>query len=187
MKSSLRIRVVFGFVTICFALVPGLSAQSSLSSKTGCGYGGNTANLKPAAFVEVSEGNAIITGLWRFTFVAKGNADIPDGTVLDSGYATWHADGTELINSGRPPASGNFCMGVWKQIKRNTFKLNHFAMGWDPSGTTLVGPTNVREVVTVDRSGNNYSGPFTVTQYDNNGNAIAHVFGVVAAQRITAD
>jgi hypothetical protein len=187
MKSRLKIRAVLGFVTICFALAPGLSAQSSLSSRTGCGYGGSTGSLKPAAFVEVSESNAVITGLWRSTLVAKGNADIPDGTVLDTGYTTWHADGTEIMNSGRPPISGNFCMGVWKQVKHNTFKLNHFAMGWDPTGTTFIGPTNVREVVTVDRSGNNYSGPFIVTQYDNNGNAIAQVFGVVTAQRITVD
>jgi hypothetical protein len=188
MKSRLNIRAVLGFVTVCFALVPGLSAQSSLSSKTGCGYGGSTtANLKPAAFVEVAEGNAIITGLWRFTLVAKGNATIPDGTVLDTGYTTWHADGTEIINSSRPPMSGNFCMGVWKQIKHNTFKLNHFAMGWDPTGATLIGPTNLRGVFTVDRSGNRYSGPITGTQYDNNGNVLGQVFGVIVAQRIAVD
>ena len=173
-------------LAILVTLTPGLWAQGSLMSKTGCGEG-TAAKLKPAAYVQVSEGNAVITGLWRFTFVAKGNASIPDGAVLDTGYATWHADGTEIMNSSRPPISGNFCMGVWKQIKRNTFKLNHFAMGWDPSGTAFIGPTNVRAVVTVDRSGNSYSGPFTVTQYDTNGNVIAQVFGVVAAQRITAD
>ena len=186
MKSRFNNRAVFGIVTICCALTPGLWAQSPLMSKTGCGEGA-ALRLKPAAFVELFEGNAVITGLWRFTLVAKGNADIPDGAVLDTGYTTWHADGTEIMNSGRPPISGNFCMGVWKQVKHNTFKLNHFAMGWDPTGTTFIGPTNVREVVTVDRSVNNYSGPFTVTQYDSNGNAIAHVFGVVAAQRITVD
>ena len=186
MKNRLSIRGWLGVLTICLALAPGLRAQSK--SQAGCGYDQSpTTKLKPAAFVEVSEGNAIITGLWKFAFIAKGNANIPDGTVLDTGYATWHADGTELTNSSRPPISGDFCMGVWKQVKRNTFKLNHFAMGWDPAGTTLVGPTNIRAVVTVDHSGNNYSGPFTITQYDNNGNVLGQVFGVTTAQRITVD
>ena len=161
MNNNFSTRFMLG-LGLLLALTPGLSAQGSFLSKTGCGEG-TAARLKPAAYVQVSEGNAIIAGLWRFTFVAKGNASIPDGAVLDTGYVTWHADGREIMNSSRAPISGDFCMGVWKQTKRNTFKLNHFAMGWDPSGTTFIGPTNVREVVTVDRSGNSYSGPFTLT------------------------
>ena len=187
MKSKLSMKLFLGFLTICLALAPGLWAQSS-TSKTGCGYyEGTTAKLKPAAFVEVSEGNAVITGLWKFTFTAKGNTNIPDGAPIDAGYATWHADGTEIMNSGRPPMTGNFCMGVWKQTGHKTFKLNHVALSWDPSGTTFVGPANIREVVTVDGTGNNYSGTFTLTQYDTNGNVLVQVLGVISAQRITAD
>lgn len=131
--------------------------------------------------MEISEGNAVITGFWKVQFLAKGNPDIPDGAVIDDGYATWHSDGTELMNSSRAPMTGSVCMGVWKQTKRNTFKLNHFGLSWDPSGTTFVGPSNLREEVVVDRSGNNYSGTFSITQYDTNGNTLAHVVGVIVA------
>ena len=190
MNSKWSIKLFLGILTIGVALAPALRAQSLplASSKTGCGYyQGNTAKFQPAAFVQVSESNAVITGLWKFAFIAKGNPNIPDGAPIDTGYATWHADGTEIMNSGRAPMTGSFCMGVWKQTNHNTFKLNHIALSWDPSGTTFVGPANIREVVTVDHSGNAYSGTFSLTQYDTNGNVLAHVVGVIAAQRVTVD
>ena len=190
MNSKWSIKLFLGILAIAVALAPALRAQSLTlaGAKVGCGYyEANTAKLKPAAFVEVSEGNAVITGLWKFSFTAKGNDNIPDGAPIDAGYATWHADGTEIMNSGRAPMTGSFCMGAWKQTGDHSFKLNHIALSWDPSGTTFVGPANIREHVTVARDGKTYTGTFSLTQYDTNGNVLAHVVGVIAAQRITAD
>src|SRR5712691_1774031 len=97
---------------LCLSLAQGLWAQSST---IGCGSYSNpkpSASLKPAS-LELVSGNdwvgAPITGLWKFQFA------LPDGTVIDQGYVTWHADGTELINSLHPPITGSFCMGVWKR------------------------------------------------------------------------
>ena len=62
--------------------------------------------------------DASIVGLWKFAFTAKGNSgntapfNPPDGATLDAGYVQWHSDGTEIMNSGRDPASGSFCLGV---------------------------------------------------------------------------
>jgi hypothetical protein len=127
-----------------------------------------------------------IVGLWAFTFTADGAP--PEAPPVDKGFVTWHADGTELMNSGRAPMTGSFCMGVWKQVGRATFVLNHWALSWDDTGTVFVGPTNIRERVTVDRNGKRYSGTFTLTQYDAKGkNAIGGVSGTVSATRITAD
>jgi hypothetical protein len=129
--------------------------------------------------------DAPIVGLWKIQFLSKGNPGIDDGTVLDDGYATWHSDGTELMNSSRPPMTGNFCMGVWKQTGRSTFTLNHFALSWDKTGTTFVGPTNIREVVTVDPSHDAYRGTFTITQYDVDGEtALGGPAGIVVGTRI---
>lgn len=181
-KSTFRFWLVLG--GLCLGLIQGVWAQSS---NTGCGnlYSPKPpAALKPASF-QLASGNdrigAPIVGFW------KVQASLPDGTVIDDGYATWHSDGTEIINSSRPPISGNFCMGVWKRTGRSTYKLNHFAMGWDPTGTVFIGPTNLKEEVVLDRSHNSYSGTFTVDQYDTNGNVLAHITGNVAAQRITVD
>jgi hypothetical protein len=167
-------------------MVSGAWAQSK---DVGCGF---MENLRPAAkgahlqFVSLQEDSASIVGLWKFSFVAEGNAEIPDGAVIDSGYVTWHADGTELMNSGRAPMTGSFCMGVWKKVGR-TYKLNHFALSWDPSGTSLVGPANIRERLRVDPDNNSYSGTFTLDQYDTSGNVLVHIQGNVTGERITAD
>ncbi|MEJ1961434.1 MAG: hypothetical protein WDO56_07780 [Gammaproteobacteria bacterium] len=129
-----------------------------------------------------------LSGSGSSKFLAKGNKDIPDGTPLDAGYGVPAADGTELMNSGRMPKTGSFCMGAWKQTGFHTFKLNHYALSWDDSGSSFVGPTNIREQITVDRSGKTYSGVFTLTQYATDEKTVlALVKGTVTATRITAD
>ena len=125
--------------------------------------------------------------------MAQGNVGAgapPNGLVLDNGFVTWHSDGTEITNSGKPPITSSFCMGVWKQTGRATFKLNHWALSWQPDGTTFLGPTNIHEEVTVDRSGNRFDGFFVIDQYDPNGAISAtmpRVTGTVSGTRITAD
>jgi hypothetical protein len=131
-------------------------------------------------------GLAPIVGLWKSQFIVT----LPSGEKLtvDDGYTTWHADGTELMNSSRPPQTGSFCMGVWKQIGRATFTLNHWALSWENDGVTFTGPTNIRETVTVDRSGKSYVGTFTLTQYLPDGVTVAPdgvATGAVQATRIT--
>jgi hypothetical protein len=140
-------------------------------------------------------GSAAIVGLWKFAFTATS----PFVGPFDAGYVTWHSDGTELMNSGRAPTTGDFCMGVWKQVGRSTYKLNHFALAWtfDASnpgtgpgtgGADFVGPANIREEVTVDHSGDSYEGTFTLVQYEPDGvTVITTITGTVTATRITAD
>jgi hypothetical protein len=129
-----------------------------------------------------------ITGLWQFTFTAKGNVGIPDGTQLDAGFVTWNADGTEIMNSGRAPPTSNFCMGAFRHTSVHGYRLNHYALAWDPTGTVFVGPANIREQLQLDRGGNTYSGTFSLTQFGTDGSTVlAHFTGVVAASRLTPD
>src|SRR5262245_23104935 len=74
----------------------------------------NGAGYRPVSFVLYDDRDSedpSIVGLWQITFTSKDTSGIPDGTVIDAGYATWHADGTEIMNSGRPPITSSFCMG----------------------------------------------------------------------------
>jgi hypothetical protein len=152
------------------------------------------ARLMPAMFIrtgyEASE-DASIVGLWKTTFTSKGNSFVPDGVVLDEGFAAWHSDGTEIMNSGRPPISGSFCMGAWKQIGPSTFKLNHWGLSWDANGgTTFQGPANIRETVTVFNDGRSYAGTFTIVNYATDGVTVLPpgvIKGTVSASRVTAD
>lgn len=131
-----------------------------------------------------------IIGLWKFTFVAQGNpAPLPpDGTVLDAGFQTWHVDNTELMNSSRPAATGDFCMGVWRQ-QGASYILNHFAMAWNAPGQTpedFAGIANIREQVRLGRDGNTFTGPATLDQYEPDGETVAvHLAGIISATRVT--
>ena len=92
------------------------------------------------------------------------------------------------MNSGLPPMTGSFCMGVWKQVGKSTFKLNHYALSWDPSGTVFVGPANITETVTVNRSGNDYSGIFHLVQYATDEKTVyADIKGTITATRVTVN
>jgi hypothetical protein len=68
--------------------------------------------FRSGRLVPVSENDDDIVGFWRVILTAKGNAGIPDGTVLDQAFAQWHADGTEIMGSSRPPITGSICMGT---------------------------------------------------------------------------
>jgi hypothetical protein len=175
---------VAGIIVLGTALAPRASA--------GCGaaIGGKRAALHgKSSFVMAAYREDVdpIVGLWQFTMTSKGSAGIPDGTVVDAGYTTWHSDGTELMNSGRAPLTGSFCMGVWMSPVKYSYVLNHFAMAWDATGNVYLGPTNIKENLTLDYSGTAFTGTFTITQFDTHGNTTATVTGTVTGQRITVD
>jgi hypothetical protein len=149
--------------------------------------------VQPGSLLRVSDDDDdSIVGMWHVTFTAKGNnPGPPDGAQIDNALVTWHRDGTELMNSARPPQDGDFCMGVWKKTGKNTYKLNHFA--WlandatgGPSGIgSPQGPTRFFEEVTLSPDGNHYTGTFTLDGYDTSGHPVAHITGVLAGTRIT--
>jgi hypothetical protein len=145
--------------------------------------------LLRAGLVTVSEHgdeDAPIVGFWHVKFVSQGSQGIPDGAEVDAGYAQWHSDGTEIMNSGgRAPDTGAFCLGVWRKVGDCEYKLNHFAAAWDPVAGQLLGPANIREDVKVSQDGNEFSGTFTIDQYDEANNPLGHVQGTITGTRIT--
>jgi hypothetical protein len=117
-----------------------------------------------------------IVGFWTFEWRAKAdpaipndNPGIPDGALLDFGLTLWHADGTEVTNSGgRTPAVGDVCMGAWKQVGPSTFRLTHLALGYGPPQGPVMGYQGLAVLemqVKVDSGGHTYHGNFTLTQY----------------------
>jgi hypothetical protein len=127
-----------------------------------------------------------IVGFWKVKLVSEGSDGIPDGTLVDDGYAQWHSDGTELTNSLIPPALGNICLGVWQKSGPSSYTLNHFALGWNADGT-FMGPAQIREDVVVNRRGNRFAGTFSIDQYDPSGKLLFRIVGRVIATRITVN
>jgi hypothetical protein len=188
-----------GFVGLAL-LMAAVSAQAQCG---GLGKLGSThtawhpqlgqARLLRASFVTVSDPEfsheeAPIVGFWHVKFTSEGSKGIPDGAEVDAGYAQWHSDGTEIMNSGgRAPDTGDFCLGVWQKVGECEYKLNHFAAAWDPVAGKLIGPANIREDVKLTNDGTQFAGVFTIDQYDEAGNLLAHVQGKITGVRIEAD
>ncbi len=135
-----------------------------------------------------------IVGMWHVKFLSMGNTGIPDMTELDAGYAQWHGDGTEMMNSGgRAPSTSSFCLGVWERTGPLKYELNHIAIAWDPTPSTanpdgvIVGPGSIRESVTLNAKGDAFTGTFVITQYDETLKVVAEVKGNIKGTRINVN
>src|ERR1700728_2253815 len=163
---------------------------------------------------EDSNGFASIVGLWHLVYTATDSTSgplpvpvIPPGPptsfqFLES-FKTWHADGTEFENAFLPPAGGNICFGVWKDLGYGKVKLHHIGLMFGGPGS--VPPEDVTNIFTVDETdtvapnGKTYSGFFDFKLYLPSdcangaggyvctGKPIAEVTGTTYGVRITVD
>jgi hypothetical protein len=105
---------------------------------------------------------------------------------------TWHADGTEFENAFLPPAGGNICFGVWKELGDHSVKLHHIGLMFAADGS-MSSIFTVDETDTVASDGKSYKGMFVFklwpASYDavDVGTPIAEVKGTTAATRIAVD
>lgn len=130
-----------------------------------------------------------IAGLWNVTFFL-GNTS----TVFDYGYAAWHSDGTEIMNSAtRAPSTENFCLGAWIQTGPLSYKLVHYALSYDPAMVTKANPAGladkivITEYVTLNGRGNAFSGTYNMVVYPYGGGSGPGPQGNITGQRITAN
>lgn len=129
-----------------------------------------------------------IVGTWKEHWISEGSEGIPDGTEVDAGYAQWHSDGTEANISGlRAPMTGDVCFGEWIKTGPHTYRMNHFGISYDSTGLNLVGPAHIQQWLTLGPKGNSTSGRFSIDQYDEGGNRLAHVQGKIMGTRVTMD
>ena len=129
-----------------------------------------------------------IVGTWKEHWISEGSEGIKDGTEVDAGYAQWHSDGTEINISGlRAPLTGDICLGEWIKTGTRTYQMNHFGVGYDPTGQNLVGPARIQQWITLGPKGDSTSGKFTIDQWDEAGNLLAHLQGNVIGTRVTMD
>lgn len=177
------------FTGLLSALLLGLNANAE------CGYvhrsslqlGTSQPGLLAAAFdADDHATQPTMVGLWKEHWISKGSEGIPDGAEVDTAYSEWHSDGTEMGVSGlRAPMTGDVCVGVWEKVGPRHYKLNHFGVSYDASGLNLVGLAKIRQDLTLNSKGNEISGTFTIDQYDEFGNLLAHVQGTVSGTRVT--
>lgn len=136
--------------------------------------------LSPAAKADdegETEGAAIV-GLWHDHFISDF------GPRFDT-YSQWHSDGLEIET---PSFANAVCMGTFKGVGARTFKLFH--VGWTPGGIPPA-PTAVRfelrELNTVSRDHNSFTGTYDQKFFDANGNLVLEDKGKIHSTRLTAD
>jgi hypothetical protein len=196
-REAMR-RIFRTTIAATFAVVLlGMGCVSQAAAQCGSLVSSNLESIQPelwdgrpqfldASFAQRGSKSEHIVGFWKAKFISEGSSGIPDGTLIDSPFVQWHADGTEIMNSTRVPATQSFCLGVWRKAGELRYELNHFALSFDTSGN-FVGPTQIREDITLNEDADKYSGMFTIDQYDPSGKLLQEVLGKVTATRITVD
>ena len=194
MKTIFKmLRAGLGFVLIGAFLTAMAAAQCGTPTaklhKQAWRVGDPTALLTQAVDTEEP-----IVGMWHVMFTAEGNSEgPPNGTPIDNAIIVWHGDGTEIMNSGRPPQDGDFCMGIWKKVRPNQYRVNHFAWAGNdttnaPSGIgNPAGPTRIIEAITVSADGNCLSGTFSLRATDTRGKTTAFITGTITGTRVTME
>jgi hypothetical protein len=224
--NQMNIFLVFrsGRFSALVALVGlGLLFTASGAKAGGCALPNKTGAAPSIPFVspdgndhqedEDSKRPASIVGLWHLNYNATAESGAPifppvPFPFLES-FKTWHADGTEFENAFMPPAGGNICFGVWKDLGHGKVKLHHIGVMFGTEGNppAYVGtpPEYVTNIFTVDETdavapnGKTYSGFFdfrlfspancanSASGYVCTGTPIAEVTGTVFGVRITVD
>jgi hypothetical protein len=166
-----------------FALAGMLFTASS--AKAACGYAPAGHAIPHFAMLGQAEADwheHSIVGLWQTVYKTGG------GEVFNETLKQWHSDGTEFENAFLPPAAGNVCVGVWKEVGHCKVKLHH--MGWlfDGTGkTTANGTFILDEEDTLAEDGKTYTGTFTFTPYTIAGEKGTPVTGSITATRVVVD
>lgn len=189
-----------GAVALVFSIAPAALAQCGLPNKPikpsawQPQLGAATPRLITAALDDWDNHEPSIVGMWHAIFTAQtqdGVAIPSPRAVFDNSMVVWHSDGTEIMESARPPQDGNYCMGVWEQTGPRHYYLNHIPwLGDDtanaPNGIgNPTGGAQIIEKIELSHDGKSYSGTFTLTAYNTDGSVSVTLTGTISATRIT--
>jgi len=190
--TKITLRTAFSSIAICTVFATAGNAKCGFSKTPPAGVPSSAlqslmAKMRPPAAAVPKDTDttpplpeASIVGLWSVNFVQ-------DGQIVDQGFDVWSSDGTETLNDTSAPATGNVCLGAWSKTSPLTYALNHPSWLYDDTNTMVVGLVFIREHVTLDPTGNSFSGSVTIDVFDLMGNALDHEAGTVSGQRITSD
>ncbi len=177
----------------------GVKADCGLPYKTGAAPSISFLRPQQDASLNHQEGedsnkHASIVGLWHLIYTATSASGPFPPTPFQflESFKTWHADGTEFENAFLPPAGGNICFGVWKDLGHGGVKLHHIGLMFASDGS-VSNIFTVDETDTVASNGKTYIGTFDFKLWPPSfdavgiGSPLAEVTGTTAGTRITVD
>lgn len=181
---------------ICFGLVV-LGAAFAGRANAQCGSGaarqapfaplvslagpGLSEALPTRPLAAADDSAASIVGLWHVTFQQLSPGP---PAFFDEGYDQFHSDGTEILNDIPAPVTGNVCLGVFVKTGARSYKLHHVYWNFDANGA-VIGRGTWDSEITLDKSGNSYTGTWTIKNYTPAGVVLLPVLsGNLSALRI---
>jgi hypothetical protein len=169
-RSTFKCTAAAGFLALAAAGAANAGCMMSAPHQSGTKLQ-DPSKFNPAAFHITSAAGSLLktdyvtaeydeglVGLWQF--------ELNSYPGPDWGTQAFHSDGTELMFSGgQDPETGDVCQGVWRQVGRNTYTLNHIAMGWNAPGGSFGLRVHIHEVIKLDPSGTTFTGTYSLTGY----------------------
>lgn len=138
-------------------------------------------NTQTAAAEDRQEGMVRTpVGLWSSNVLLGGQG-------IFQAFESFTSDGLEFLNDNGAPQAGNVCFGIWKSTGKNTYQVYHPSWSYDANGN-VTGTVIIREQITIDPSGNTFSGTVVVQTFDLNGKIAApDLHAGVTGKRISGD
>ena len=77
-------------------------------------------------------------------------------------------------------------MGVWEKVGEWHYKLNHFGISFDPTTdpNNPQGFADIRQDIFLNPDGITFKGTFTIQQYDQSGNLLIEIKGLLHGYRV---
>ena len=126
-----------------------------------------------------NSGFKTLVGTWRVTVS-------PDGIPPFQAFNTFNADGTSIeFDNSNPAALQTIAIGPWERVGDRDYAFVEVNQVFDDHG--YAGEVRVRAKLTLDASGDSFSGPFTFQVVDIGGNVVFQGGGTAKGRRITVD
>jgi hypothetical protein len=126
-----------------------------------------------------TSGFKTLVGTWRVTVS-------PDGIPPFQAFNTFNADGSSIeFDNSNPPGQQTIAMGPWERVGDRDYMMVEVNQLFDDHG--YAGELRVRAKITLDASGDCYTGPFTFQVVDMGGNVVFQGGGTAKGRRITID
>jgi hypothetical protein len=157
-------------------LLKGAGALSALGALTALGS-------PTAAFAKDTDEGHGPEGSWLFTVTIKSSSGLPSQII---GLETYAVGGgyTETDQLSFMPSSlATPAHGSWKRTGKRTFLLTYLTLNYDTKGTPQ-GTSKVRQVATLNETGDAYSGSGNFDVYDVHGKVLVSGTFTIQATRI---
>ncbi len=172
-------------LALAISFVTGAAAQTSGEKEERQRTAEARADISGTWLVNLNLGGASATSTQAAPQPATARTQAPFIAV-----EVFHADGTftETSLTDFLPPQGPPGQGLWERVGQREFALTIYGVTvGDLTNPQFLGTYKVRSRLTLNRAGNEFSGPFTIEIYDPSGNLVSTFEGTAQGRRARVD